>query len=114
MARSSECTGSYAHKVLDRDPHCQRRLIASDDGRVLPLQVKCLAWISLYRRTCFLRDSHLIWLHPPSSPLTKRRGGLHLRPALSNGSARTVTRFLGPSCGFRRMAWYRACLTSRT
>src|SRR5260370_30164924 len=29
MARSSECTGSYAHKVLDRDPHCQRRLISS-------------------------------------------------------------------------------------
>src|SRR5260370_15202773 len=29
MARSSECTGSYAHKVLDRDLHCQRRLISS-------------------------------------------------------------------------------------
>src|SRR5713226_8118234 len=29
MARSSECTGSYAHKVLDRDPHCQRRLIST-------------------------------------------------------------------------------------
>src|ERR1022692_176276 len=25
MARSSECTEQYAQKVLDRDPHCQRR-----------------------------------------------------------------------------------------
>src|SRR5713101_6427534 len=32
MARSSECTGSYAHKVLDRDPHCQRRLITTISG----------------------------------------------------------------------------------
>jgi hypothetical protein len=29
MARSSECTEQYAQKVLDRDPHCQRRLITS-------------------------------------------------------------------------------------
>ena len=25
MARSSECTQQYAQKLLDRDPHCQRR-----------------------------------------------------------------------------------------
>ena len=27
MARSSECTEQYAQKVLDRGPHCQRRLV---------------------------------------------------------------------------------------
>src|SRR5260370_4653997 len=37
MARSSECTGSYAHKVLDRDPHCQRRLITTVGGWVVSL-----------------------------------------------------------------------------
>src|SRR5450631_631492 len=29
MARSSECTEQYAQKVLDRGPHCQRRLITT-------------------------------------------------------------------------------------
>src|ERR1035438_5073443 len=29
MARSSECTEQYAQKVLDRDPHCQRRDVST-------------------------------------------------------------------------------------
>jgi hypothetical protein len=29
MARSSECTGSYAQKELDIRRHCQRRLIST-------------------------------------------------------------------------------------
>src|SRR5258708_38951811 len=49
MARSSECTGSYAHKVLDRDPHCQRRLISSTENEAPrdPLAVEAFVSISL-------------------------------------------------------------------
>src|SRR5260370_39020066 len=65
-------------------------------------------------RAFLLRDTQLNWLQPPSSPLTKRHGGLHSQHTLSNGSGGTVMRFSEPSFGFRRMARYRACLISRT